>query len=331
LSCWDWIKEQDKENEVPERRYLQIVKEAGKMGVERFHICGGGEPLIRRRTTVGIMTLIKKHGMKGRLITNGTLFTPLIIRKLVEVKWDEIIFSLDAPNAKIHDYLRGVDGTFHKVIKAIKLFEYWKRKFNSKRPRIIIAPLLTNLIYDKLSKMIELAHELGAEEVCIQLMIHKTSGCKDLELSKKQRYKLLKYVHEIKKIANICRINCNIEDFKDTKLIEKSSEKKEVLEGDVVNIKESGIAGAPCFFPWLYMGIFVDGTTQPCADAPIGKGFENIKKKSLSEIWYGEHFNEFRKRLIDRKLFAWCEKCCGNKIFESRTLRNQLLSTLNQR
>jgi MoaA/NifB/PqqE/SkfB family radical SAM enzyme len=326
LFCWDWIKEQKTDNELSDNVYLKLVKDAKEMNVKRFHICGGGEQFMRAKTLLRTMIKIKKYQMTGRLITNGTLFTSDSIKKLVSNDWDEIIFSLDAPTSEIHDYLRGVDGTFNKVTEAIKLFSYWKRKFNTKTPRLIIAPVLSNKIYDKVPDMIKLAHNLGAQEVCLQLMIQKTSGCKDFMLNDEEKNVFIKNIQETKRIAKLYNIRCNVEDFLDKTLIEKSSEKKEIFKKDVKDVKEDGIIGSPCFFPWLYMGIFVDGTVQPCADAPEGKEFENIKDKSIKDIWFGNYFNNYRKNLIEKKLFSWCQRCCGNKIIESRGLRKELLS-----
>lgn len=331
LLCWEWTKQQDVKNELPDEIYPRIIKEAKEMNVRRIDICGGGEPLIKSKVLFDIMTQTKRYGMEGRLITNGTLFTPDSIKQLVNVGWDEIIFSLDAPDAKTHDYLRGSNGTFNKVVENIKLFDNYKKQLNKKVPRILLAPVLTNLIHDKTVDMVKFAHNLGTQEVCFQLMIDKTSDCKNLMLNDGQRGIFLKKITETKRIADEYNIKCNIEDFSDKTVIEKSSEKKAVFEKDAESVKMKEIMGAPCFFPWFYIGISADGTVQPCADAPAGNEFENVKEKSLKEIWFGEKFDEFRERLMEKNLFPWCERCCGNKIFETRFFRKELLSALNKK
>ena len=83
------------DEEIPEKRYKEIVREGIKLGVLAFNIVGGGEPLSRFDTTLMIMNEIKKNGAFGSINTNGTLFTRESIKRLVEIEWDEIRFSID--------------------------------------------------------------------------------------------------------------------------------------------------------------------------------------------------------------------------------------------
>ncbi|MFH8119870.1 MAG: radical SAM protein, partial [Candidatus Aenigmatarchaeota archaeon] len=178
--------EVNKKEELSDNKWIEIVKEACDLGVEKFQVMGLGEALCRKRLTIRIMKKIKKEERVGSLLTNGTLFDEASIRNIVEIGWDEILFSIDGPDAKTHDYLRGVKGTFDRVIKNLELFNKYKKKYKTDLPKIVIAPLLTRLIYNRLEDFIELAKRVEAQEICLQLMIEKTKDCKNLKLSEEE-------------------------------------------------------------------------------------------------------------------------------------------------
>jgi len=72
----------------------------------------GGEPLLFS-DIIGVISLIKKAGMRVNIITNGTLL-PRHARDIVAAGLDEIIFSLDGP-PPVHDRVRGREGVFEEA------------------------------------------------------------------------------------------------------------------------------------------------------------------------------------------------------------------------
>lgn len=143
------------QTEVSTERYIELIKEAAKLDALYCDICGGGEPFTRAETTLAMMREIKKQGMIGTLITNGTLFSEEAIKELVKIGWDYINLSIDGPNAKINDPLRG-EGAFNKNIKAIKLFNYWKEKFKKNLPHISIYSVISKKNYNHINELIDL-------------------------------------------------------------------------------------------------------------------------------------------------------------------------------
>ena len=60
----------------------------------------------------------KELQMEGILTTNGTLLNRELANTLLNIGWDEVHFSIDGPNAEIHDALRGRKGAFKKPSKT---------------------------------------------------------------------------------------------------------------------------------------------------------------------------------------------------------------------
>ncbi len=72
-------------------------------------ILTGGEPLLRA-DVYEIAEYIKGKGMRAVLATNGTLLTPQIVRKLIEVGISRVSISIDGASEEMHDVFRGIQG-----------------------------------------------------------------------------------------------------------------------------------------------------------------------------------------------------------------------------
>lgn len=78
----------------------------------------GGEPLIRK-DLFDITAHADKIGFKWGLVTNGTLITDEVIKKMKKTHMSTITISLDGME-KTHDEFRHIPGGFNKIITAIE-------------------------------------------------------------------------------------------------------------------------------------------------------------------------------------------------------------------
>ena len=63
--------------------------------------------------------IIKKYGVEGSLITNGTIFDDELIEKIVLNRWDEVRISLHSPSPQLDHLLRRDKEAFKKSINFI--------------------------------------------------------------------------------------------------------------------------------------------------------------------------------------------------------------------
>jgi len=87
------------------------------LGVESV-VYSGGEPLLRRDWQE-LVCWGATVGFEGTLLTNGTLVTPEVVSVLERVGL-AVQVSLDAPNAGVHDRVRGL-GAFDDALYGIRL------------------------------------------------------------------------------------------------------------------------------------------------------------------------------------------------------------------
>ena len=102
----------------------------------------GGEPLLKE----GILELIVHTAKKGFLTTmttNGYLIDEKMARNIVASGLSTLVLSLDSIKRQTHDFLRGVEGTYDRLRRAISLLE--RIKNNSLKLHIVATIMEPNL------------------------------------------------------------------------------------------------------------------------------------------------------------------------------------------
>jgi len=325
LKCrFCWLRDFDKTvlnyEELSTKKYKEIIKDCSKMNVHTIEITGGGEPLMRK----GILTLmemIKDNNIFGRLVTNGTLFTDYLIKKLIKIKWDEIVFSIDAPDKKVNDYLRGK--SFDRIFEAIKTIQLEKIKVKKEKPMVNIHMVLCNKNFRLMPRMFEFAYNLNCRNLLVEpivLLASKTKAGKELLFTKKNEKELLKYIQEATKIAYKHKFQTNVDKL-GFELIEGTAKMKKIVEKEGKKEKNSWIS-LPCYQPFYHMILRPWGVVGPCCMFDnIG---ENVAEKSLKEIWFGEFFEEIREKMWNRNLPDFCSKCNPSQVQENRKIREYI-------
>jgi len=320
ISCWQRNRRfegklDSKWYEVSGKRLLALVDEAKELGIKRWEITGGGEPFIRKNLVRDLTKKIRKYGMNGNITTNGTLFTKEVIHHLIKTNWSRITFSIDGPDAKTNDFLRGSPNAFRKATEALKLIKREKSILKKDKPKIAFNVVLSNKNYDKLNQMIKLANKYNCEFIKFEpITIHSKEGEK-LKLNRLQITELQKNIPLAEKSAKKYRIKTNLYHLLDTNLVQKSNHIK-------INKIKNDFLSLPCYEPWYHIVIKVDGTAGPCCI--YDKKKLNIKNKTLKEIWYSNYFNKLRKKIIKGKLPDFCKICNAGQIMENKRIRELL-------
>ena len=113
----------------------------------------GGEPFMREDLP-DILHFCHGHEIRTVVSTNATLLDPETIRLLSGLRTLTLIISLDGSNPPTHDYLRGITGTFQKVMDVLRQF-----KNPSRQCSIGIATVLMGYNCDEILEILRLGHE----------------------------------------------------------------------------------------------------------------------------------------------------------------------------
>lgn len=122
----------------------------------------GGEPTIHPGFPA-LLAIQKKHGLQGRMETNGMRITPDLAQRLADSGVDDISVSLDGARAETHEAIRGVPGSWDRAMAGFK-----NLVAVGYRPQIIMSLMRRNI--GELEALLELADQMGAGSVKFNLV-----------------------------------------------------------------------------------------------------------------------------------------------------------------
>jgi radical SAM protein with 4Fe4S-binding SPASM domain len=306
-SCWKrnerFEKLDSKIYQLSDERLCSLVNEAVKLGIKKFEITGGGEPLLRPITS-DLMKIIKQNKRFGSITTNGTLFNQNLIKEFVILKWDRIVFSIDGPDKKTNDCLRGK--SFDKIVETINLFNKYKKEFKTEKPGLFINAVISNKNYTKLEEYIYFAKKLKIDFIKFEtLTIHSDFGRK-LQLNDEQKKQLVDSSKRAHKLSKKLGIETNLNLFFDIDNIKNPNNMIELIKKNKIICKE----------PFQHIVVKTDGSVGPCC-LFYGRAL-NIKDYSLQEIWNSRYFNDIRKKMKSGKLMDYCRICNIGQISQNQ-------------
>jgi MoaA/NifB/PqqE/SkfB family radical SAM enzyme len=257
----------------------------------------GGEPLIKPGF-LDLMVFCHENGIHSGVTTNGSALNRKNAARLVEAEPFNVCVSVDAPNAELHDYLRGWPGLFQKLSDGIKYLREERDKKGLNFP-IIIKPTIGKLNYKYLPDMVEWCKEIGASMVNFQPMARWTPETYDELWIEESEH------DELQKVAD--------------KMIELKRAGQPILNSELVisllvkHFREEAAPPEvmPCRVGLRDFFIRTNGDIEVCFFYPtIG----NIKEQSAREIWYSPKAKQIRKETVE------CDKLCLYTCLSQKTL-----------
>jgi len=283
--------------------WIKIIKQLPKVCLITLI---GGEPLIRN----DFEEIVNSTSVSQRcnMVTNGVLLSEHINRFLIERKFLLVGVSLDGVD-NIHDKMRGVKGTYKKVVFNLNDLQKQKIKKRSKYPLLDIKTVVTSQNQDNLYELFRKAEELKADfftismpKVCVgqfnPKMREEMTKLSSFDFSLFNGIDFKKVREVLKKIVDT-RTKMKIRFYPNLSSIEE-------LGKNLYNPKTIKEKFFSCYQPWSGVQITAKGDVYPCLSLRMG----NIREKSFSEIWNSEKFVIFRKQLRRQKLFESCLGCC---------------------
>jgi radical SAM protein with 4Fe4S-binding SPASM domain len=136
------------------------VTEYGMEMSPSFHFTGG-EPIMRREL-LAILDYARQCGFSTSLMSNGTLVTDDISRRLREAQVRDVQISLEGLEAT-HDSIRG-NGSFRQAVRGIKSLVSHGIDTN-------INLTLSRLNMDEIDRLVNLARELGTGAITYSRLV----------------------------------------------------------------------------------------------------------------------------------------------------------------
>jgi MoaA/NifB/PqqE/SkfB family radical SAM enzyme len=268
----------------------------------------GGEPTLSPHC-MELIRHIKNRGLYCGLTTNGTLLKGLA-EEIVDSGLDWISISLDGPEP-VHDDIRGVPGTYRRLLEGVEALQEWKIKRGSQTPRLGVKFTLVGDNFRYAEDIVRTAVAMKAvlidithlffwtEEIVdrqraaygddIACYVANTDGLRGMD-----PVKIHEAIQGIKKQSWPIHIRVMPDlDLAETRLYYEQPTRF--------------VHSRRCLRPWLNCSLLPNGDVIPCLSYVAG----NIKEQSFSQIWNSDRFRHFRRRLRKSRLFPACARCCG--------------------
>jgi radical SAM protein with 4Fe4S-binding SPASM domain len=266
----------------------------------RSLIFSGGEPLLRK-DIIEILEYAKERGVPDvHLLTNGTLITSEIARRLKKLEPISIQVSIDGSTAETHNKIRG-EGSFERVINGIRRLK--EAGFNQS---LTLAMTIMKINAHEIEDFIPFAEKLGANAVHFPVFQDCGRGLKNrklLNLSPNDIPAVFQRLARISRSPHRVRVSLNLDILK-------------FLTTVKFNYCGAGVG---------LWSIEPDGRVTPCAglsDQRFTAG--NIRKQSLEEIICKSPITkEFRSLDVQQSQCASCELrfICGGGCYVRNYVR----------
>jgi MoaA/NifB/PqqE/SkfB family radical SAM enzyme len=279
-------------------RFTAVLDELAGLGCRKIHF-SGGEPLLRPQVP-DLIAHATALGMRVTLTTNGTLVDKALAKRLVESGLRGVNVSIDSPDRRVHDRVRGVRGSWKESVRALG---YFGRYAHKGKLTVRINTVVSRSTYATLAPLPELGRELGVnglnlipvDDHCGE---HLAPRRRDIEA---YNTRIAPAIAERALAYGLMRDAREAYPFGITPEDVKRARRGEYALG--------WYARHPCFAPWTHSLIDFNGFVYVCCMTreqipPIG----DLKQSSFTEIWNGAGYDTMR-RMMHPPALAPCRRC----------------------
>lgn len=147
-NIWNTNLQQDQETTLEQKKqFVRSLQGLVEPSFE-FHL-SGGEPLM----TEGILDLVEfisHQGYRTNLVTNGFLIDEAMAKNIVNSNLDTLTISLDGATSQTHDFIRGIKGSYARVMQAIDYLDKFRK---DGKPKISILTIIMERNLDEILKL----------------------------------------------------------------------------------------------------------------------------------------------------------------------------------
>ncbi len=295
--------------EIPLDDWIKIIEQIKKFH-PRIHL-SGGEPFLYPEIK-GLISYLKKHDLFVAITTNGT-FLLEYATDIIGMKINELHVSIDGPK-EIHDSIRGVAGTYDRIIHGLGTIKGLKT--SGILPLIRINSMINFATPDVMKKMIKVACDIDAES--IQFLHPLFVDAQSLAIHRRFLGEHLNRDLNYWQFADIVCGKPNnfttaynlLEDiYKEQALSVEIFPRFGLEQMKAYYTMDSRFYSAyygRCHAMWNTATILASGEVESCPDYVLG----NCIAEDFASLWNNEKMRQLRRRIRNRKFFTVCRACC---------------------
>jgi len=274
----------------------------------------GGEPFLYRNL-IPFVACIKANRLVCAINTNGTYLAEAA-EDLVRLGVDNLLISVDGPR-EVHDRVRGVPGTFDRVMAGVDRIRSLRRERRAAKPYLTFVATVNQENASEFHRVYDEAAQHGVDFVGLQFgtftseetgnryeqRLRRCLGCAG---SSWRGFLSYKAGFDVKSVQEgLRRIRSVKHPFGTYFIPDLAPEDLPEYYGSTRLMK----GHKTCIVPWMRADLLPNGDVYPCIDFPdyiVG----NIHETPLMGLWNGPRYVRFRREL-QRGPFSICSRCCS--------------------
>lgn len=150
-TCNIWRRTDSKNKELSWDKWEKILKNMKDYSIKSVEIFGG-DALLRKDIIFKMIEFCSQNGIETYFPTNSLLLDKETIKGLIEAGLGTLYFSLDDIGSD-NDYIRGIDGAFPRVKKALEYVV--ELRGVSEKPHIVICTTISKMNYKHFEAIVE--------------------------------------------------------------------------------------------------------------------------------------------------------------------------------
>ncbi len=283
--------------------FPQELRQAAEVlpALQRVVLHGIGEPLLNKNLPE-MIRVAKAQGAWVLFNSNGILLDGKWQDTLIDTGLDELRVSIDAATPETFQRIRGA-ASFPRLVENLKRFVARKRERSVSHPRLSLWMVAMRTNIHELPALVDLAADIGILEVYFQRLVYNGLGVaqKEQSLHGETEGETAALIHEAVRRGEARGVSL------------RASGATTPLES--LRLDESLRPWSRCNRPWTSTYITANGKVLPCCIAPFAHQdfpsmiLGDVKEQSLEEVWHGERYEDFRRRLLSDDPHPCCRGC----------------------
>ncbi len=255
-------------DELSTAAWQRVIAQAAELGVVQVHF-SGGEPTLRA-DLCELIAAARSDDLYTNLITQGTFLDDEPLDALLEAGLEHVQISIQAPQASLADHIAGTE-VHERKIDAV-------RRVRARDVALTLNCVLHRTNHDAIAEVIALAERLGVTRLELANVQFYGWAYRNLQA-------LMPTIEQVRRGADI---------------VETARER---LRGrmEIVYVLPDyfGDFPKPCMNGWgsTFLTVTPNGDVLPCpaAAAITALRFDNVRDRSLDEIWHhSDAFTRYR-------------------------------------
>ncbi len=299
-----------------------VVDEAGDYfaSAVKVRVSGYGEMFLYARLRP-LVERLKHHECWVEGTTNGVVIDPSEVDWLVDLGWDQLVFSIDGVEPATMQRLRGAD--LNKIWDILRYIKEKKEQINSAKPQIVVGFVAQS---DNLPELPGLVRKLAELNVCFLAVttLHYQKYVPgsdnpygklyhDYALAHLDRQRVEALIAEARMLAEQANIGYGV--YIDLDRVYREADEDAASELVTVFTKNEEPPPPPqplkpfyCVYPWTSLFVTARGSTSVCCSMRGDVGTV-ANSGDLDRVWNGEPLREIRRLIARGEVHPNCAYC----------------------